>query len=67
MIIGTSHFRSVGHAERYYSGYGYDDVTRAVRQKLDDGEIHLGPAPLKPGDAGYWDVDGRYHIDDGRP
>lgn len=46
---GTSHFVSYEAAVAYYRPYHYTDVINAVNQKLDEGNIHIGPPILKPG------------------
>lgn len=49
ITVGTSHFKSRNAARRYYEPYGYDAA--AVDRKIADGEIHLGPPILKPGES----------------
>jgi hypothetical protein len=49
MTYGTSHFVDLAAALKYYKAYGYDKP--AVKQKLAEGQIHLGPPTLKPGET----------------
>ena len=58
----TSHFVSKGAALAYYLDYygnSADAAIAAVNGKLENGEIHLGAPPLKPGER-------LTTIDDGR-
>lgn len=48
MRVGTSHFVNRLAAIRYYLPYGYTAATLA--RKEEEGEIHFGPPPLKPGE-----------------
>jgi len=48
-MTGTNHFRSLGHAIRYYQDHGYEDIVLAVGQKINDEEIVIGPPKTKPG------------------
>jgi hypothetical protein len=48
---GTSHFVSVPDAVRYYRDHEGDDAENAVARKITDGEIHIGPPTLKPGET----------------
>ena len=50
MIIGTNHFVNFESAVRYYKDYPYRSIRAAVMRKIHDGEIHLGPPTLKPGE-----------------
>ncbi len=49
MMTGTSYFKSVTAALRYYRAYGFDE--EAVDQKIAEGEIHIGKPALKPGET----------------
>lgn len=49
MMYGTPHFVSVAAAVAYYKPYGYKSTLAAVLRKKQDGEIHIGPPTLKPG------------------
>lgn len=73
MKTGTCYFPSYGAALRYYRPYcvpfdtqhGRTQRTQVVRnvvdQKLNEGEIHIGKPPLKPGDV-LTIEDNRYHV-----
>ncbi len=68
MIYGTAYFPSRTAAEAYYTPYHYADVRRAVQRKIDEGAIHIGPPPLKPGEHAFLIDDGtRYAIEDKTP
>lgn len=56
IMVGTSHFISLSHAERYYSSKG------TVQTKLDEGLISIGKPSIKKGDKLAYDSDGRYII-----
>jgi hypothetical protein len=69
MKTGTCYFPSYGAALRYYRPY-YQDVhpytrNRALRHgidlKLNEGAIHIGKPPVKPGET-LTIEDNRYHI-----
>ncbi len=47
--IGTSHFKDLYSAYRYYAPYGYND--KDVDRKISEGEIHIGAPTLKPGET----------------
>lgn len=54
MIIGTSYFVSFKHACRYYAEYEklnwYDPTLgKIVQNKINEGQIHIGMPPMKPG------------------
>lgn len=59
--VGTSHFVDTANAYTYYGRQGIDAA--GVRQKIAEGEISIGPPPIKPG-QGVVIVDGgtRYAI-----
>jgi hypothetical protein len=46
---GTSYFRSLKAAIRYYSDYE-DDPEEAVKRKIEEESIHLGEPPLHDGE-----------------
>lgn len=48
ITTGTSHFVSVRAANSYYEPYGLDSAD--VLHKITNGEIHIGPPTLKPGE-----------------
>ena len=50
-VWGTGYFVSKAAAITYYRPYHYEDVVEAVNRKLADGEIHIGPPPLEPGET----------------
>jgi hypothetical protein len=55
MRTGTSHFVNFTKACDYYKGQGMDDLSvseleRAIREKIEDGEIELGKPELNPGE-----------------
>ena len=63
-ITGTSHFVSLQAAHRYYAlqNEGWDNVT----EKIEKGEIHIGPPTAKPGERVIILGDGyRYAITEG--
>lgn len=65
MTIGTSHFISLGAAQRYYAPYegGIEDAVHAANRKLDAGEIHIGKPSLKVGETlSVVPGEGRYQI-----
>jgi hypothetical protein len=65
ITVGTSHFVSRAAAVAYYRDYGYDDTGAAVDRKLAEGEIHIGPPTLKPGQTlGTTDGGRRYTVTD---
>jgi hypothetical protein len=66
MRYGTSHFKSVRAAERYYRQYGRVDVKKEVRRKIDEGLIHIGRPSINPGQSFRWDSDGRGEISEGK-
>jgi hypothetical protein len=49
MTYGTSYFRDLKAAIKYYSDYE-EDPEEAVKMKLKEGEIHLGEPPLHDGE-----------------
>jgi hypothetical protein len=59
IAVGTSHFRSRWAAYRYYTPYGF--TSRAVDNKIRDGEIHISTPDVDPaaGEYVHWDTDGR--------
>ena len=59
--IGTSHFETLEAATRYYSWY--ELTWYEVQEKIDNGEIHIGPPSIKPGERLLVDKDGRYFIE----
>lgn len=64
MTYGTSNFVSLSAATRYYRDYGYDAAD--VKEKIRDGEIHIGKPSLKPGERlGLTDGGKRYTITTG--
>lgn len=68
MIWGTCFFKDVKAAERYYKGYHYKDVKKAVQRKIDSGEIDIGLPPLKENEKLILNKEeGRYFIDNGKP
>lgn len=59
---GTAHFITRRAALAYYRAQGFRAAD--IDQKLTDGEIHIGPPTVKPGER--LDVDGgRYFIVEG--
>jgi hypothetical protein len=65
--IGTAHFRTIAHAERYYAAYDPDidaaELRAIVALKIRNREIHIGPPNDFPaGTMLTCDRDGRYHI-----
>ncbi len=48
MMYGTSHFVSLPAAVRDYADYGSDRAQ--VEQKIAEGQIHIGPPAVKPGE-----------------
>lgn len=62
--IGTAHFASIAAARSYYAGQGFDAAD--VLDKLEAGEIHIGPPEGKPGDRIHLDQsEGRFFIEMG--
>lgn len=65
MKTGTSYFPSYGAALRYYRPYEQPCTTQELRavidRKLNEGQIHIGRPPLKPGDR-LTIEDNRYHV-----
>ena len=51
VVWGTAFFVSKAAAITYYRPYHYEDVVEAVNRKLAEGEIHIGPPPLEPGES----------------
>lgn len=65
MQTGTSHFVSFESARRYYLPYGFKNTAEAVRRKIQDGEITIGPPQIKNGQKLLVIQDeGRYAIQD---
>jgi alkylhydroperoxidase family enzyme len=63
MQTGTSHFVSLRKAVAYYRDYGFDAA--GVQQKIDAGEIHIGPPSLTEGQRlEVIDHGARYAIND---
>ena len=62
--VGTSYFRSKAGAVAYYRDYEGSNAKAAVERKLREGQIHIGPPPLKPGQRAYL-IDGglRYAVE----
>lgn len=58
LIIGTSHFASLGYAIAYYERQGED--AKSVQAKISEGAISIGAPPEKPGSYYRMDSDGRY-------
>lgn len=56
---GTSIFRTIGHAERYYRPYGL--TARDVRAKIDAEEISIDDSPAG---TGKWNDEGRWVLAD---
>jgi hypothetical protein len=48
--VGTAYFVSTELAAQYYRDYDGLDGYETVRNKLDDGEIHIGKPPIKSGE-----------------
>jgi len=46
---GTSYFKDLYAAFRYYAQYGYDD--RDVMSKIKECEIHIGRPKINPGET----------------
>lgn len=68
MRTGTSHFISETAARAYYSQYDPDltaeELAAWIRQKLQEGEIHIGEPTLKPGEKlSVIPGEGRYAIE----
>lgn len=64
MIIGTSHFVDRESALNYYSYQGgMAGIGQIVDQKLEEGEIHLGPPEVKKGERLFVNDEGRYCIE----
>lgn len=59
--VGTSIFRSMYAAEKYY-GQMFEDATGAVKEKLCAGEIGIDSNPANHFKSGYWDDDDRWHV-----
>lgn len=63
MKYGTCYFISLDAARLYYKPYGYDN--KAVNQKINTGEIHIGKPTLKPGETlSIIPGEGRYQIEE---
>lgn len=62
-LVGTSHFEDTLAARNFYKPYGYDDLDKAIRRKLRDGEIFIGRPQLKPNQR-LVVIKGRYHIEE---
>jgi hypothetical protein len=63
MRIGTSHFISYKAAIKYYKDYHYEDTKAAVDRKLAEGEIHIGPPRIRPGELLTVNDEARYIIE----
>ena len=65
MKIGTCHFVSIQAACKYYAdddgSYTYEDEIE-VSNKLNAGEIHIGPPEIKEGETLSINEEGRYVI-----
>jgi predicted membrane protein len=48
-IIGTSYFKDLYSAFRYYAPYGFDDID--VVRKISEGEIHIGKPSVEQGET----------------
>lgn len=61
MKIGTSHFRSLKDAVKYYRQYGCTghDVNRKVKRK----DISIGPPKTRPGESLVLNEEGRYFLE----
>jgi len=59
MKIGTCHFQNIYTAFSYYRPYGLD--SQDVIDKIENGEIELGPPPIKEGESLSIE-EGRYFI-----
>lgn len=66
MKTGTCHFPSFDAAVTYYAGYyHYGELKEAVRRKIEDKEIIIGPPSLRPGQRAYIDKEeNRYFIEE---
>ena len=60
--FGTGHFVDIVAARQYYVTYGFN--ARDVDRKLAEGEIHIGPPPLKTGESFTINKEQRYAIVD---
>lgn len=59
--IGTSYFVSFDAAVKYYRDYE-EFPASAVATKLEEGDIHIGKPPIKPGEKLSLNSEGRYVI-----
>lgn len=63
--IGTNNFANGSFARRYYAHYGYENIRKALREKIEKGEIVIGPPDLNKypnAVSSYADSEGRYHV-----
>lgn len=60
--IGTSHFRSLMSANRYYAKQHVGLLN--VKRKVDAGEIHIGKPEVPANHRCYLDSDGRYWLEE---
>lgn len=64
-LVGTHYFRSVSYAEKYYAHYGYENVRKAVQEKIERAEVSIGSPDLKKypnAIRSYADNEGRFHV-----
>lgn len=65
MKIGTSHFKDLVAAIKYYrstESLSFAEGVRAVNTKLQEGSIHLGPPAIKANEKLSLNSEGRYFI-----
>ena len=66
--VGTSHFLSFDHVERYYRKQGLRIGPNACRAKVDSGEVSLGKPPERNGATIEVDFrEGRYFYEECDP
>jgi hypothetical protein len=62
-IIGTHHFKNEAAAFRYYSAHEGEYTLAAIRAKLKEGAIAIGPPACKhDGTDAYYLKEGRFYI-----
>ena len=51
VTVGTSYFKDIASAQRYYAEYDYEDVASTVARKIAEGEIHIGKPDVRVGET----------------
>jgi len=60
MLVGTKHFLSLQHAQRYYRTYGFNYLD--IARKVKEGEIQIGRPTVGKGERVIV-REGRYFIE----